>query len=180
MSNQHTTAPNPGPRQKLSVAVIVLIVSIALNGLLAGLLISGGGPNSNVRPLAAVQTATVLQGNPRRLLRQLAPARRRVVIKQALKDTRTFQRGQYAQLYREVVKARYDVFAQAGSETLETNALDQALTDLQIANANLAEASNALLVRIFQNLTPEERETVLASYRDQHRRPGRKNRQNRR
>lgn len=165
--HQNKTHPSNATREKPSLGIIVLLVSVAVNGLLAGLLLSSGPIPTLHKPVPVVRTDVVLQGEPRRILRQLPPQRRRQVMQQALKEIKSTDKRQYRQLTNQITKARRNVFEQASRDTLDIVALEQAMNTLQSANTNLTTASDTLMVHILQNLTREERKTALASIQEQ-------------
>jgi len=154
------------PKQNtLSIGLIVLIASVALNGLLAGMLLAGkntsGPPPVQVR--AQQQSGAALPSDPRRMLNHLPKQRRQQVLKRALRGIDSGERKKFRSLRHDLEAARRQVFLKAEVEPLDIAAFEKSLVDLGHARNNLTKASDKLIVKILQELTPEERQTALKS-----------------
>ena len=156
--NMSTAKNNP-----ISMGMIVLLVSVALNGLLAGVILAKKtnpvpGPEQVGAP-RAVSIST--PADPRRVLRQLSPERRRAVLKSAMQAVPRKDRQQFRELRTALGKAEQAVFEAASAEDYDPDALRTALQDLSAARAKLGQASDLLLANIWTQLTPAERKTAL-------------------
>src|SRR5690606_27736059 len=103
--------------------------------------------------------------NPR-VLRQVLPEERRVVVDALLAEHREQIRGNV----REVFQARNEVHELLTAETVDAEALDAAFANLRARDAEAATAVQAMLTELATELTPEERRALAESI---HRRPRR-------
>ena len=94
-----------------------------------------------------------------RVLRQVLPEERRVVVDALLEEHRQAIRGSV----REVFAARAAVHALMTAETIDRPALERAFADLRARDVEAATAVQAMLTELAVELTPEERRAVTAA-----------------
>lgn len=160
--------------------VFALIASIAINGLLGGLLLAKGmGPKQGGQEIPPPQIATVNAGpnNPRRLLRSLPPARRKQVLRAAMKQSRTSASERPRVLMQKLRTARENVLQIAMAEPLDEAALKLAQANVRKLQQDLAAQSDALITEVLKQLTPEEKLKALESMKQQRRRRPNRRRQ---
>jgi uncharacterized membrane protein len=154
-------------RSWFSPGVVVLLLSVALNGLLGGVLLADmGDKTSAAQHTVPITEAIALTGEPQRIIRQLPPQRRRVVLRQALKNVAQTDRRQYRRMTAAYNKAKRHVFELSSAPTLDTKALAQAMIDMQSAHDRLATASNELMVQVLAEMTDAERLMVMEKIKE--------------
>ena len=146
--------------------IIVLLVSVAVNGLLGGLLFSkhiGPKPSalhmntprfSPIPPPALVSVGD----NPRQLLRHLEPTRRKEVLSRAMKQLRSGTPKQSHDLLFRLRKSRKHTIALLRADTLNAEALHTELAKNRDLKDTLGRQGDMLILEIFKQLTPEERQ----------------------
>ena len=151
----------------LSTGVYLLLVSVALNGILAGVIIS-----KKAAPAPATQgqqihmprsQALTMSADPRRILRHLSPERRRIVLKKAMQAVPKAEKRQFRRLRASLHKAEQAVFSAANTDEFNAATLRQALAVLGSVRTDLGKASDALMINIWAELTPQERKTSLSA-----------------
>lgn len=146
---------------------VLLVVSLALNvAVLAGFAWHhfGGHDPRPTGHLRHVMRGTMMPSP--RVLRQVLPEERRVVVDALLEEHRQDIRGSV----REVFAARQRVHELMTAETIDRPALEQAFADLRARDAEAATAVQAMLTELATELTPEERRAVAEAV---HNRPPR-------
>ena len=155
-------------RSWFSPGVFILLLSVALNGLLGGMLLAGMGDKTSAAPHTVPITDVIaLTGEPQRIIRQLPPQRRRIVLRQALKNVAQTDRRQYRRMTAAYNKAKRHVFELSSASTLDTKALSRAMADMQSAHDRLATASNELMVQVLAEMTDTERLMVMEKLKQQ-------------
>jgi uncharacterized membrane protein len=143
----------------VSLGMVVLIASIALNGLLAGYLIAKPaqinqpkfeGPQN---PGGGGQDV----GDARRIVGQLPPERRREILDTALKNLNVSADERPRALFQKRQLARRVAVELAMSDPLDRDALTRALKDVREINSRLAVQGDALILEVLHLMTPEER-----------------------
>jgi len=97
-----------------------------------------------------------------RVLRQVLPEDRRVVVDQLIAKHRGTIRG----AVREVFAARANVHALLVADTIDGAALERAFADLRERDATAAAAVQAMLTELATELTPEERRALADAVSD--------------
>lgn len=148
--------------------VIALLMSIAVNGVLAGLLISKGlHPNMGEPDSAHVQSPLhAMPADPRRIVRTLPQARRKQVMMSAMKKLKLQKSEHPRQIFKQLRKARIEMMRLLRADEIDTVAIEQSLSEIRILNQKLAVSGDALMLEVLAQLTPEERKTALAAMRD--------------
>ena len=139
---------------------VLLVVSLALNvAVLAGFAWHHFGGHDG-RPGGDRHHAMrgTMMPNPR-VLRDVLPEERRVVVDAMLEEHRQDIRGSV----REVFAARKRVHDLMAADTIDRAALDSAFADLRARDAEAATAVQAMLTEVAVELTPEERRAVTAA-----------------
>ena len=154
--------------------VFALIASIAVNGLLGGLLLAKGmGPKQDGQhtpppvKIAAVNTGP---NNPRRILRSLPPARRKQVLRAAMKQIK-YTGGEHPRaLMQKLRNARQSTLQAATANPLDEAALKLAQEEVRKLQQDLAVQSDALIVEVLKQLSPDEKQKALESLKAERRR----------
>jgi uncharacterized membrane protein len=166
----------------ISATLVVLILSVAINGLLAGLVLSNtvGPRNNGAGPPPAQTGGEALPQDARRMVRHLSNERRREVIREAFGSLDIQRSDQPRALFVKRQEARQRALKLAGAEELDIDAIKKALHDVRDLNGKLATQGDELLMEVLQIMTPEERASAMqAMKRDRRDRP-RRDRQPRR
>jgi len=148
--------------------IIALLVSIALNGVLVGLLLSKQvKPNIGTPKVLPVQnTMRVMPNNPRHIVRTLSPERRKQVMATALKSLKSQDAGHTRRVFKQLRQAKLKTMDLMSADVLDTVAIEQSLADIRELNQKLAVSGDALMIEILAQLTPEERKTAREALRD--------------
>ena len=154
--------------------VFALIASVAINGLLGGLLLAKGiGPKAGGQHATPpVQIAAVNTGphNPRRLLRSLPPARRKQVLRAAMKQIKYAGGERPRALMQKLRTARQSTLQIAMAEPLDEAALKLVQAQVRELQQDLAIQSDALIVEVLKQLNPDEKQKALESLKTKRRR----------
>lgn len=148
--------------------VIALLVSIAINGVMAGLLISKG-MHPNMREPDGTQVQRPQQtvpADPRRMVRSLPQARRKQVMMSAMKKIRLERSERPRQIFKQLRKARADMMDLLRAEEIDVVAIEKSLAEIRALNQKLAVSGDALMLEVLAQLTPEERKTALAAMKE--------------
>lgn len=143
--------------------IMALIISVALNGLLAGLLMSGKvGHKPYMVEGQPSQPAPMMAGNdnPRRLLRHLDQARRKEIMVTAMKQTRKNEHMSHRELMKELRVARRQILVLLQSPELDEAAFQEQLAHSRQLKDKLGRQGDALVLEIFKQLTPAERKSL--------------------
>jgi uncharacterized membrane protein len=165
--------------------VFAVIGLVAVCGLLAGLLLSKSvAPAAgDATPAQLSQTVDPLtpptdepptdvptqrppggqdgaQEDVRRIVRNLAPARRREVLQKAMRNLNISNDDRPRALMRERGEARQRAIALARADTLDVEAMRKALDEVHAINAKLAAQGTDLTIEVLQLMTPEERKAA--------------------
>ncbi len=152
---------NPSP--KTTVWILALIVSIALNGLLVGLLMSAKvapKPFLADKPPVRTQPAMADFEHPQKLLRHLEPARRRQIMAKAMKNMRESNQPPPHVLMKELRQARKQTLMLLKSPDLDENAFREQLSKARQIKEQLGRQGDMLVLEIFKQLTPDERKRI--------------------
>lgn len=160
----------------------LLIGSVALNGLLAGMLISSSlHPTPEIvsaEPSVAAQphldTPTrerpmqrglrrTAYDNPKGLIAHLEPKRRREVMSSAMKHVKKQDLQGPRDLLLQMRTSHEQTFALLQSDTLDEAALTAHLKQNRVLKEKLAVQGDALVVEILKQLTLEERKGAIKS-----------------
>ncbi len=166
MNNTQTTKA-----RKTRDWIIPLLLSIAINGFLAGWVISQKNHKTPemheiVMPSAPSQAFT---SEPRRLVFNLPPARRRQVMTTAFKKLK-LQQGQHPrQIFKQLRRAKTDMRVLLRANTLDMDAIEKSLAEIRALNQQLAVSGDALMLEVLAQLTPEERKKALVAMHDKKR-----------
>ena len=154
-----------GKSNGVSLGMVVLIASIALNGLMAGFIIAKtNAPNPTVveRPQNPPKGGQNV-GDARRIVGHLAPERRREILDTALKNLDISADERPRVLFQQRRLARRKSIEIATAEPLDSQAIAQALKDVREINEKLAVQGDALILEVLQLMTPEERKQAAQS-----------------
>lgn len=145
--------------------IIALLVSIALNGLLVGLLLSkqvNHRPSDNnvTPPPNSVQT---MPNNPRHLVRSLSPERHKQVMSSAMRNLKLQGEDQPRKLFKRLRQAKLKTMRLLRADELDMVAVEKSLADIRDINQKLAVSGDALMVEVLGQLTTEERKAAQAA-----------------
>jgi|GEM_PF-3809689 len=164
----------PGP------VIWMLMISVALNGLLLGLLIASNPARKHAFPDSApplsIRTETV---DPRRFLRTLPPQRRKEILTKAFQSLDLPADEQPRRLFARLRQAKRKAHHLLQAKTLDKQKLEAVLTEIRQTNAKLAKTGDALMLAMLDQITPEERAKALKSLRRNRKGQGKKSRPNR-
>lgn len=148
---------------KSTAWIMSLLISVALNGLLIGLLMSGKmaqktyiaeqAPNRRAPMMAAYD-------NPRKLLRHLSKARRKEIMANAMLNTRENTNIPTRELMQQMRKTRKRTIALLKEPDLDELAFQEQLEETRQLKDKLGRQGDALVLEIFKQLTPVERESI--------------------
>lgn len=164
-----------------NIWIIALLVSIAINGLLVGLLLSKqvnpGGDDPGALPTP--NSVQIAPNNPRHLVRILEPDRRRQVMTQAMKNLRQQGGENPRQLFRQLRRAKMKTMRLLRADELDTQAIEQSLAEIRTLNQKLAVSGDALMLEVLTQLTPEERKAAEQAIKKRENRRRRRDQQRR-
>ncbi len=153
-------------RSKLSPLLVLILLSVSVNGLLLGLLLasrphSPSGLPQHTRQIS-IRTDTA---DPRRLLRGLPPARRQQILHKAFQTLDLPKSEQPRVLFARLHKAKRKVHRLLKADKIDIDQLKQVQSEIRALNGKLAKTGDALMLAVFEQLTPEERAQALKSLR---------------
>lgn len=144
-----------------NIWIIALLISIAVNGLLAGLLLSKqikpGPPGLDMSPTRGSMQS---ENHPQHLVRTLSPERRKQVMTTALKNLKAEGGEHPRKLFKQLRQAKIKTMRLLRAEELDTTAIEQSLADIRTLNQKLAVSGDALMIEVLAQLTPEERKAA--------------------
>ena len=148
-----------------NIWLIILMISIALNGLLGGMLLAlrtppPQAPTDSPPAFSRKTGAGKKMGaalHPRRLLRALPNERRQQVMTAALKNLAAQDKAQPRQLFKRLRRQKREIRKILRTQPLDMDALVAAQAQMRTLNQELAVSGDALMVEILRQLTPEER-----------------------
>ena len=144
--------------------VFALIASIAINGLLGGLLLAKGLGSKPAAPeTAPAKVATVSTGpnNPRKILRALPVQRRKQVLRAAMKNIKPAAGERPRVLFSRLHKAQKHVLEISQKDKFDEEALKLALADVRRLKQDVAMQGDALIIEVLKLLTPAEKQLAL-------------------
>jgi hypothetical protein len=100
------------------------------------------------------------QEDVRRIVRNLAPARRREVLQKAMRNLNISNDDRPRALMRQRAEARQRAIALARADTLDAEAMRKALDEVHAINAKLAAQGTDLTIEVLQLMTPAERKAA--------------------
>ena len=159
--------------------IIALLVSMALNGLLIGLLLSKQVQPKTGNP-AIPPTRTTMQAmpnNPRHLVRTLSPERRKQVMATAMKSLKSEGKERPRRLFKQLRHAKLKTMGLMSADDMDAEAIEKSLADIREINQKLAISGDALMVEVLGQLTLEERQQAREALRKRkmrHRKPERR------
>ncbi len=170
MSNPSNPNPLKASVLKENSWIFALIVSVALNGLLAGILIAKqNAPARSPETFAQSMPKHGPRGqgfdSPKALIGHLPHERRKTVLKSASKHIRANMNEHPRRLFAALRRSRKQTIAIINAETLDTQALKASLETTRQIKDKLASHSNALILEITQQLTLDERRASLPALR---------------
>ncbi len=155
---------------------IVLPVSLVINGLMFGLLLSGAlkpetriiqtpqaihGP-TNTRP----QTRKTLSEDPRKFLRALPIERRKQVMIAAYKNL-DYQTGERpGQLFRQLRRAERRSLKLLKAEDFDLKAIEQSLAKTREIKHKLAISGDAMIIEVLSQLSEQERKDAVQALKN--------------
>jgi len=161
--------------------IIALLISIAINGLLAGLLLS-----KQVKPIPEGVDVSPTRGsmeiapnNPRHLVRTLEPARRKQVMTTAMKNLKGQGNENPRQLFRQLRQAKMKTMRLLRTDELDIKAIEQSLAEIRTLNQKLAVSGDALMIEVLTQLTPAERKAAEEAIKTRENRKRRRGQQRR-
>ena len=165
-----------GKSNNVSLGMVILIASIALNGLMAGYIIAKTStPNPVlVERSGNPQSGTQNVGDARRIVGHLPAKRRRELLETAFKNLNVSAEERPRALFQNRQMARRKAMHLALSDPLDDVAMTKALEDVRQINNRLAIQGDALVIEVLQLMTPEERkqtaQTSVQGRRDERQR----------
>lgn len=170
-----------GKSNGVSVGMIVLIASIALNGLLGGYLLaksSAPTPTTIVNPETPQRSGPDI-GDARHIVGGLDRDRRREILDTAFKNLNIERDQRPRALMQQRRKAQQRAKALGTADPLDRDALKAALQDVRAINTKLAVQGDALVLEVLSLMTAEERQQASQNNRKrrQDRQRRRQNRQ---
>lgn len=160
---------------KMPKWIYVLVASVALNGLLAGLLIA---TTTQVKPEIVMLTDTQagishrepphkmtlhrsVYDNPRGLIAHLAPERRRDVMSTAMKQLKKQDVQAPHELLMALRKSHKQTQRLLQVDTIDEQALQASLKENRVLKEKLARQGDALVLEILRQLTSKERKGAM-------------------
>lgn len=146
--------------------IFALIFSVAINGLLAGIVLSKKTAPIHSMDMTSAQMPAMRHGkkvfdNPRALIARLPEARREIVLKSAAKHLRATSGENPKKLFKTLHQSRKETRRLIRAETLDSDALTASLAKTRHIKDKLAARRNALVLEIFKQMTPQERQSVM-------------------
>jgi len=156
-----------GKSNGVSVGMVVLIASIALNGLLGGYLLaksSAPAPTPIVNPKTPQQTGPNI-GDARHIVSGLDRERRRAILDTAFKNLNieNEERPRALMQQRRIAQRRAKELGTA--DTIDRDALKAALEDVRTISTKLAVQGDALVLEVLSLMTVEERKQATLNNR---------------
>lgn len=148
---------------KSTAWIMALLISVALNGLLIGLLMSGKvGQKTYMAEQAQGRRAPMMAAydHPQKLLRHLSKARRKEIMANAMLKTREDTGTHPRELMRRMRKARKRTTALLREADFDEGAFQEQLEETRQLKDKLSRQGDALVLEIFKQLTPVEREGI--------------------
>lgn len=148
---------------KSTAWIMALLISVALNGLLIGLLMSGKvEQKSYVAEQAPDRRAPMMAAydHPRKLLRHLSKARRKEIMANAMRQSRENTDIRPRELMKKMREARKRTIALLKEPNLDELAFQEQLEETRQLKDKLGRHGDALVLEIFKQLTPVERESI--------------------
>lgn len=148
--------------------IIALLISVAVNGLLAGLLISKQvePASPSAQSLPPIQGSMRAQSNPRHLVRTLSPERRKQVMTTAMRNLKAEGGTHPRKLFKQLRQAKVRTMRLLRADELDTKAIEQSLADIRALNQKLAVSGDALMIEVLAQLTPAERKTAAEALKN--------------
>lgn len=146
--------------------IIALLVSIAVNGLLIGLLLSKQTkPSRDGTNMPSFQGSMQIApkmapSDPRYLVRILEPARRKQVMKTAMKNLKLQGTEHPRHLFKKLRQAKFNTMRLLRADELDIKAVELSLAEIRTLNQKLAISGDALMIEVLQQLTPAERKAA--------------------
>ncbi len=139
--------------------IIALFISIALNGLLVGLLIS---KQANQSPLGytvpqAQNALQITPNNPRHLVRSLSPKRHKQVMTTALKNLKLEGGNRPHKLFKQLRQAKLETMRLLRADEPDMVAIETSLAKSRAIKQKIAVSGDALMIEVLVQMTPEER-----------------------
>jgi uncharacterized membrane protein len=167
-----TEKPKTKNTQIKNTWIIALLVSIAVNGLLGGILLSKQAQHGSTdlrkstmqsSPGGLEQTSS---NDPKHLVRALSPERRKMVMVTAMKNLTESGKEHPRRLFKRLRQAKHKTMQLLRADELDTAAIEQSLADIRDLNKKLAVSGDALMIEILAQLTPEERRAAREAVRN--------------
>ncbi|PHS35100.1 MAG: hypothetical protein COA91_13670 [Robiginitomaculum sp.] len=174
----NTQNSNSTPRK---IWLLALPVSLVMNGLMFGLLLSGVLKPETVviqapqtindtiknqlqnRP----QSSKTLPEYPRRFMRALPVERRKQVMVAAYKSLNYKAGERPRQLLRQLRRAERHSIKLLKSEDFDLKAIEKSLAETREIKHKLAISGDAMIIEVLNQLTPKEREDALLAMQNQ-------------
>jgi len=169
LKTKNPRARNPRAR---NTWIIALLISIAVNGLLAGLLLSKQAqqdPTSPNKPVMQGSPRVLMQtpdADPKHLVHALSPERRKMVMITAMENLTESGKEHPRRLFKQLRQAKHKTMQLLRADDLDTVAIKQSMADVRALNQKLAISGDALMIEILSQLTPEERKAAREALRD--------------
>jgi len=179
MNTQNSNSPT---RKIWSIA---LPVSLVMNGLMFGLLLSGVLKPETVviqapqtindtiknqpqnRPQNRPQSSKTLPEDPRRFMRALPVERRKQVMVAAYKSLNYKAGERPRQLLRQLRRAERHSIKLLKAEDFDLKAIEKSLAETREIKHKLAISGDAMIIEVLNQLTPKEREDALLAMQNQ-------------
>lgn len=156
-----------GKSSGVSVGMIVLIASIALNGLLGGYLLakSAAPTPTPIENLQNPPRSNPNIGDARHIVGRLDRERRREILDTAYKNLNIEKEQRPRALMQQRRLAQQRAKALGTADPLDREALKDALANVRSINTKLALQGDALVLELLTLMTPEERKQAAQNNR---------------
>ncbi len=161
-----------------NIWLIAVLLSIGLNGLLLGLLLSGvfkpdiivteNPPITN----SLTPSRQALSEDPRKFMRALPIERRKQVMVSAFKNLNYKAGERPGQLFRQLRRAERRSVKLLKAENFDLKAIEKSLAETREIKHKLAISGDAMIIEVLNQLTEDERKDAVQAMKN--RRPHRK------
>jgi len=141
--------------------VIALLISVAINGLLGGVLLSKHNHQTERPNISSRQDVfKAVPNNPRHFLRSLSPERRKQVMTTAIQNLQADGRARPRKLFKKLRQEKRKTMRLLRAEEIDIKAVEQSLANIRALNQKLAISGDALMIEVLAQLTTEERKAA--------------------
>ncbi|MBL4853916.1 MAG: periplasmic heavy metal sensor [Robiginitomaculum sp.] len=150
--------------------MIALLVSIGVNGLLFGLLLSKQAkPDAPTIEAPNVANSTrVLSTEPRRFIRALPPERRKQVLTAAYNNVDLRDGDRPRQLFRKLRRTQKQTRKLIKADDFDLKAIEKSLGETRELKHKLAISGDAMIIEVLNQLSAQERKDAIQTMRTRH------------